>query len=124
MEPLYSSQQLFINTARNDNIETVLNKTPFNKFKDLKLGEQLPAPGDYLYNYDVYNHKYGKRRDKQKGVVGAPYGTPFVIRPPNEYVNGRYSQLLDTNLNRDVNVSGRVYSNKDLKLPKPKIISA
>ena len=108
MEPLYSSKQLFANTDRNDKIETKLNKTPFNKFKDLKLGEQLPAPGDYLYNNDLYLHKYGKLREKQKGVQGAPYGVSYTIRPPNEYVNGRYSQLLDKNLNRDVDVSGQI----------------
>ena len=125
MEAFYSSGQLFANTDRNDKIETTLNNTPFNKFRDLNLGKLLPAPVDFLYNNDLYNHKYGKLRDyKQKGVVSAPYGVSYTIRPPNEYINGRYSQLLDKNLNREVDLSGQIFRNKDLRLPAPKIISS
>lgn len=120
---LFTNEQLFKNTTKAQMINDKVNNTRLNQLTDLNLGKQLPKTADFPYSYDINLYKYGK------GQIGsscnAPlYGKPQTIRPFNDNYNGYNSDLLLRNANRDVDVSGRIFKNRDLALPKAKIISS
>lgn len=120
---LFANEQQMKNTARNHAIQDKVNNTRFNKFRDTNLGKLQPKASDYPYSYDIYNYKYGKAQTGSS-CTAPIFGTPILIRPPNEYFNGYNSELLMTNKNRQVEVGARTFKNENLALPKPKIISS
>ena len=119
---LFANEQTLKNTTRNHTIQDKVNNTRFNKFRDMNLGKLQPKVSDCPYSYDIYNYKYGKGQTGSS-CTAPIFGTPILIRPPNEYFNGYNSDLLMTNKNRQVEVCGRMFKNENLALHKPKIIS-
>ena len=128
LELLYSNKMSLNQLKKNDEIQKRIDAEPVDVLSKYKLGQFQPQltgvlnGQDFLYQQDLYYHKYGKDIPL-KLQSATPYTFPQIIRPPTQQYDDKYSQLLASRDEREVEVSGYVYKAKDIPPVKPKIIS-
>ena len=128
LELLYSNDMSLYQLKKNDEIQRRIDGKPVNVLSNYKLGRFQPALNgqppsqDFLYQKILYYHQYG-RDIPLKPQSSTPYTFPQIIRPLTQQYDDKYSQLLASRDEREVEVSGYVYKAKDLPPVRPKIIS-
>lgn len=129
LELLYSNNAMLATLAKTRNDNFVKDSIKPNVLDKYRLGQFHPELSgqyksqDFLYNQDLYEYKYGHQKIRTKGLVGTPHNFPQVLRPPNEQFDTKQSRVIDSQLNREVEVSGIIYKVGELPRTAPRLIS-
>ena len=128
LELLYSNKMSLNQLKINDENQKRIDAYPVDVLSKYKLGQfqphltGVPKGQDFLYQQDLYYYQYGKDIPlKQQSAT--PYTFPQIIKPLTQQYDDKYSQLLASRDEREVEVAGYIYKAKDLPTIKPKIIS-
>jgi hypothetical protein len=128
LELLYSNKMSLNQLKINDENQKRIDAKPVDVLTNYKLGQfqphltGTPKGQDFLYHQDLYYYQYGKDIPL-KPQSATPYTYPQIIKPLTQQYDDKYSQLLASRDEREVEVGGYVYKAKDLPTIKPKIIS-
>lgn len=120
LELIYSNNAMLANLAKTRRDNDVKDSVKYDELTKFKLGKFHPELSgqyksqDFLYGQDLYEYKYGHQKVKTKGLIGTFHNFPQVLRPPQEQFDTGYSQLIESQLKREVDVSGVIYKVGDL----------
>jgi hypothetical protein len=128
LELLYSNKISLEQLKKNDEIQKRIDGKRVDVLSNYKLGQFQPELSgqtkgqDFLYQQNLYYNQYG-RDIPLKPQSATPYTFPQIIRPLTQQYDDKYSSLLASRDEREVEVSGYVYKVKDLPPIPKKIIS-
>ena len=129
LELLYSNKAMLATLAKTRHENNIKDNIKPDLLSKYKLGQFHPELSgqtkaqDFLYNQNLYEYKYGHQNIRTKGLIGTIHNFPQILRPPQEQFDTRYSQLIDSQLNREIDISGVIYKVGDLPRHQPRIIS-
>lgn len=125
----FSNEVMLNELAKTQQIDMQKDNVKPDLLSKYRLGQFHPELSgqtkgqDFLYQQDLVEYKYGHDNFQKKGLIGTFHNFPQVIPPPKEQFDTRQSRIIDSQLNREVDVSGIIYKVGDLPRGKPKIIS-
>ena len=129
LELVYSNDRMLNNLRKTREQNNLNDSVKYNDHKKHRLGQfnkefsGQTKGQDFLYMQNLYEYKYGHDNNRKKGLIGTIHNYPQVLKVPTEYVDNKKSRLIDSQLEREIEVSGVIYKVKDLPIIKPRVVS-